>query len=107
MSEAMTTGRMQLDAEAEKTLSRFIDASGPEPLIRGTTIEAYRIAALTAGMGLDEILYDYPSLAEDQVLAAKAYADATPNSGRPFPSMTAKKGMRMARDVTEFLPTRE
>ena len=80
--------------ELEK-LAAYIDSSGGEALISGTRIEAHRIAALLdGGMTVEAVLGDYPSLNERQVLAAKAYADANPKPGRPFPKQTAKAAMR-------------
>jgi hypothetical protein len=71
-----------------------VDASQSPPIIRGTKIEAYRIAALLdGGMSVAEVLEDYPSLTKEQVLAAKAYAEATPKLGRPYPERTAKAAM--------------
>ena len=68
-----------------------------EALIKGTRIEAHRIAALLdGGMPIEEILADYPSLDEAQVSAAKAYADTHPKPGRPYPAMTDKAAMRSA-----------
>ncbi|MBM7327997.1 DUF433 domain-containing protein [Agrobacterium sp. S2] len=83
-----------------KELSKLtdqVDASGKEPVIRGTQIEAYRIAALLdAGVSVKDVLRDYPSLKEDQVVAAKVYAEAHPKAGRPYPKQTAKAAMRAA-----------
>ena len=93
---------------ATAKLLALIDTTGPEPLIAGTTIEAYRIAALLGGMTVAEILQDYPSLEAAQIVAAGTYADSNPKAGRPYPKLTAKKAMREARASTdEFLPTRE
>ncbi|HEY1749708.1 MAG TPA: DUF433 domain-containing protein [Caulobacteraceae bacterium] len=86
-----------VEARARKLeqLSRHIDTSKGEALIKGTGIEAYRIAALLdGGMTMAEVLGDYPSLKEEQALAAKAYADANPKPGRPFPKTTAKAAAR-------------
>jgi uncharacterized protein (DUF433 family) len=77
-------------------LRKEIDTSEKEPVIHGTQIEAYRIAALVDGMSIEEILADYPSLNERQVLAAKAFADANPKKGRPYPKVTAKKSLSEA-----------
>ena len=94
--------------EAAEKLLGLIDTSGREPLIKGTSIEAYRIAALLEGMTVEEILQDYPSLEAQQVLAAKTYAESHPKAGRPYPKVTAKRAMREARgDADDFLPTRE
>jgi uncharacterized protein (DUF433 family) len=93
--------------EATEKLFRLIDSTGEEPVIRGTDINAYRIAALHDGMKLEEIVQDYASLSQQQVLAAKAYSASHPKPGRPYPTTTAKKSMREARaDADPFLPTR-
>lgn len=82
--------------ELEK-LTDQVDLSGKEPVIRGTHIEAHRIAALlNAGATVEEILRDYPSLKEQQVVAARVYAEANPKAGRPYPKQTAKAAMRAA-----------
>jgi len=76
-------------------LTDQIDLSGEEPIIKGTRIETHRIAALLdGGMTVEDVLRDYPSLREDQVLAAKAYAEVNPKLGRPYPRLTAKAAMR-------------
>lgn len=76
-------------------LADQIDASEKEPVIRGTRIEVYRIASLVdAGTSVRDILRDYPSLCEQQVVAAKVYAEANPKAGRPYPKQTAKAAMR-------------
>lgn len=80
--------------ELEDLLSE-IDATSGEVLIRGTRIEAFRIAALLGGgMTVASVLQDYPSLSERQVLAARAYAEANPKVGRPYPETTAKAALR-------------
>ena len=99
--------RVKKNIEATEKLFRLIDRTGDEPVIKGTDINAYRIAALHDGMTVQEILRDYPSLSEPQVLAAKAYAESHPKSGRPYPRSTAKKIMLEARaDAGQFLPAR-
>jgi uncharacterized protein (DUF433 family) len=71
--------------------------SDGEALVRGTNVEVYRIAALLAGgMTLEEICKDYPSLTPEHVATAKAYADAHPKAGRPYPSKTVKRAIRGA-----------
>lgn len=83
-----------------KELDRLVaqvDVSGKEPVIRGTHIEAHRIAALLdAGATVKDVLRDFPSLKEEQVLAARVYAEAHPKAGRPYPKQTAKAAMRAA-----------
>lgn len=99
--------RVKKNIEATEKLFRLIDSTGEEPVIKGTDISAYRIAALHDGMEVEEILLDYPSLSQQQVLAAKAYAESHPKPGRPYPTTTVKKSMREARtDADPFLPTR-
>ena len=78
-------------------LTAQIDLSGKEPLIRGTQIEAHRIAALLeAGATVEDVIRDYPSLKEQQIVAARVYAEAHPKAGRPYPKQTAKAAMRAA-----------
>lgn len=68
-----------------------------EPLLEDTVIEVYRIAALLdGGASVDEILEDYPSLFREQVETARAYADADPKAGRPYPSASVKRALRGA-----------
>lgn len=93
--------------EAVLKSHELVDTSGDEPVIKGTDVNAYRIAALSEGMRTDEILRDYPSLSDAQVAAAKAFAASHPKPGRPYPRITAKGALRTARaDSSEFLPTR-
>jgi uncharacterized protein (DUF433 family) len=99
--------RVKRNIEATEKLFKLIDRTGDEPVIKGTDINAYRIAALHDGMTVEEILRDYPSLSKQQVLAAKAYAESHPKVGRPYPKNTAKRIMWEARaDADQFLPTR-
>lgn len=73
-----------------------LDTHG-NPVLKGTDVEVHRIAALmAAGMSVDSVLQDYPTLTADQVAVSQAYAAAYPKSGRPYPSITAKAAMRAA-----------
>jgi uncharacterized protein (DUF433 family) len=66
-----------------------------ETVLKGTTIEVHRIAALLAGgMAPSEVIEDYPSLSADQVAFAQTYAAAHPKHGRPYPKFTAKAALR-------------
>lgn len=68
-----------------------------EAILKGTNIEAHRIAALLAGgMTPEQVQEDYPSLALDQVMTAKAYGDAYPKTGRPYPGSTVKRALKKA-----------
>src|SRR5208282_61240 len=84
-------------AELAKLADRVEFRADGEPVLRGTDIEVYRIAALLAGgMSVEDIETDYPSLSRDAIEAAKAYADAHPKPGRPYPKTTAKRALREA-----------
>jgi uncharacterized protein (DUF433 family) len=68
-----------------------------EAVLKGTDVELYRIAALLGGgMTPEQICEDYPSLNIEAVAVAKAYADAHPKPGRPYPSGTVKRAIRGA-----------
>lgn len=82
-----------LAALAEKVEFR---ADG-EPLLKGTSIEVYRIAALLdGGSSPQQVLEDYPSLLVQQVEAAQAYAEAYPKAGRPYPRTSVKRALQGA-----------
>lgn len=99
--------RVKRNIEATEKLFKLIDRTGDEPVIKGTDVNVHRIAALHDGMTVEDILRDYPVLREQQVLAAKAYAESHPKAGRPFPKTTAKQAMRDVRaDASAFLPMR-
>ncbi|MFG1304693.1 DUF433 domain-containing protein [Xanthobacter autotrophicus] len=68
-----------------------------EPLLKGTSIEVYRIAALLdGGAAIEQVLEDYPSLSRQEVETAKAYAEAHPKAGRPYPRTSVKLALRGA-----------
>lgn len=68
-----------------------------EAVLKGSGVEVYRIAALlSGGMTPEEICEDYPSLSRDEVAVARAYAEAHPKQGRPYPSTTAKRALKGA-----------
>jgi uncharacterized protein (DUF433 family) len=57
---------------------------GGEPVIRGTRIPVYLVAAmLHQGASVAEILENYPTLTEEAVELARVYARANPKQGRP------------------------
>jgi len=71
--------------------------SDGEAVLKRTGIEVHRIAALlNGGMTAKEICEDYPSLTAEAVATAKAYAEAYPKTGRPYPSKTVKRAIRGA-----------
>lgn len=68
-----------------------------EALLKHTSIEAHRIAALlAAGMSASAVRKDYPTLTDEQIATAKAYAEAYPKSGRPYPAKTVKQAVKGA-----------
>lgn len=68
-----------------------------EAVLKGTDVEVYRVAALLGGgMTPEEIRHDYPSLSPDAVVTAKAYAEAHPKAGRPYPTRTVKRAIKGA-----------
>lgn len=78
----------------EELVAKVEFRSDGEPLLKGTTIEVYRIAALLdGGLAPDEVADDYPSLSRDDIETARAYAGAYPKNGRPYPRTTAKRAL--------------
>jgi len=68
-----------------------------EPLLKGTSVEVYRIVALLdGGAPMEQVLEDYPSLSRNQVETARAYADAYPKAGRPYPRTSVKRALQGA-----------
>ena len=68
-----------------------------EPMLKGTSTEVYRIAALLeGGAPIEQVLEDYPSLSRNQVETAQAYAEAYPKAGRPYPRTSAKRALQGA-----------
>jgi hypothetical protein len=85
------------------TLDRTTQTVDPtEGTIRGTAVEAHRVAALIEkGMQPEDVLRDYPNLTRPQVEAAVAYARANPKQGRPYPARTVKSVLRQGRGGLE------
>jgi len=81
-----------------EAVKAMIDVGGGEPVILGTDIPAYIIAALALGQTTDEIIEDYPGLTAAQIAAASEYAKIYPKPGRPLPTRSFKK---MLSDMAE------
>lgn len=61
--------------------------------VRG--IEVHRIAALLrGGLSVDAVVEEYPFLTHEAVEMARAYAQAFPRPGRPYPRTTAARARR-------------
>lgn len=68
-----------------------------EPVLKGTSVEVYRIAALLeGGATIEQVLEDYPSLSRKQIETAQVYAEAYPKAGRPYPRISAKRALQGA-----------
>ncbi len=86
-------GRLHKLAAAEAMVVEDPEILSGTPVIRGTRIPVYSVAALfDSGTPMTEILEMYPRLVEDQVELASVYAKAVPQRGRPkraaFPAGT-------------------
>jgi uncharacterized protein (DUF433 family) len=76
--------RLHRLAEAEEMVVEDPEILSGTPVIRGTRIPVYSVAALfDAGTSIQEILEMYPRLTAAQVELASIYAKAVPQRGRP------------------------
>jgi uncharacterized protein (DUF433 family) len=62
------------------------------PFIKGTDIDAYRVAAL-AKTSFDEAIFDYPNITKNQIESALLYAKVYPKPGRPYPAQSFKRSI--------------
>jgi uncharacterized protein (DUF433 family) len=69
----------------------MVDVRAGEPVIRGTDIPAYVVAALASGQTTAEIIEDYPGLTPTQIAAVTEYAKIYPKPGRPLPTRSFKR----------------
>jgi uncharacterized protein (DUF433 family) len=90
---------LQLEVEARaKELAALADRvafrKDGEAVLEASDVEVYRIAALLGGgLSPEEVRADYPSLSLQQIADAKAFAEAYPKPGRPFPKTTFKRAL--------------
>jgi len=76
-------------------LKDTIEGDPEDPLIKGTDVEVYRVAALlAAGATASEVKEDYPLLNLEQIKSASDYAQALPKKGRPYPGKSFKRATR-------------
>jgi uncharacterized protein (DUF433 family) len=76
--------RLHKLAEAEEMVVEDPEILSGTPVIRGTRIPVYRVAALfDADTAMKKILEMYPRLTQSQVELASIYAKAVPQRGRP------------------------
>jgi len=79
-----TTERMDRLAAARALVTTDPDVLGGRPVIRGTRIPVYDVAAsVAAELPTDRILAAYPALDADKIELAALYAKANPARGRP------------------------
>jgi uncharacterized protein (DUF433 family) len=78
--------------EARAMVVSSPEVLGGTPVIRGTRVPVYDVAAsVAAGIPRDRILAAYPTLKPDQLELAALYADAVPPRGRPRTRREAPK----------------
>ncbi|MBP2236396.1 uncharacterized protein (DUF433 family) [Sinorhizobium kostiense] len=79
-----TSERLDDLAAAREVVSTSPDALGGTPVIRGTRVPVYDVAAsVAAGHPVERILDTWPSLDAEMVRLAVIYAEANPLRGRP------------------------
>jgi uncharacterized protein (DUF433 family) len=85
MVAKMRSQAARLD-RAKKIVAINPHIRGGEPVIRGTRIGVYEVAAMVEGASdneIDEILAGYPTLKREHIDLARLYAAAHPRRGRP------------------------
>jgi uncharacterized protein (DUF433 family) len=98
-----TCERLRRLGEARALVVRSPDILSGTPVIRGTRVPVYDVAAsVSAGIPMGRILAAYPSLDADKVELAALYGDANPPRGRPRQSEPPEK----ARVVSEHRRSR-
>lgn len=81
VSSAMTgLGKL---AAAHRRIAVDPDIRGGMPVVRGTRIGVYEVAAARVADGIEAVLEDFPALTREDVEAAEIYAQAHPRMGRP------------------------
>lgn len=83
----------------------IVARQGEDPVIKGTGISVYRVAALAQGQSIEEILQDFPSLDAGNVERAVSYATAYPKVGRPYPTRSFARSAGALADMGAFGPS--
>lgn len=86
------TGLCKL-AGANRRIAIDPEVRGGMPVVRGTRVGVYEVAAALEADGMEAVLEDFPTLTREDVEAAKIYARAHPRMGRP---RTARVGRLVA-----------
>jgi len=77
--------------------NRVAVADNGKAVLDARGVEVHRIAALLrGGLSVDAVVEEYPFLSQDAVETARAYAQAFPRPGRPYPRTTAARARREA-----------
>jgi uncharacterized protein (DUF433 family) len=90
-------------AELVRLREAVEDGPNGEPLLRGTNVPVYRIAALVQAPregrpDTSEARKGFPSLSDEQITTAYSYSLAYPKKGRPYPA----KSLKSMLDEIEF-----
>lgn len=84
---AETWNRLHRLAAAHDAVASDPHILGGTPVLKGTRVPVYAVAAqVAAGVPLERIREDYPSLDDEKIELATIYAKANPPRGRPSPS---------------------
>jgi hypothetical protein len=93
-------------AELTELQNRFALADNGKAVLDIRGVEVHRIAALLrGGLSVDAVVEEYPFLSHDAVETARAYAQAFPRPGRPYPRTTVARARRAeALELPEEVP---
>jgi uncharacterized protein (DUF433 family) len=88
--------RLQRLNAARAQVSVDDEILGGTPIIRGTRVPIYDVAAsVAAGNPMERILSAYPNLDREQVELAALFAEANPQRGRPRQRIVPPLGMKV------------
>lgn len=93
-------------SELDELQNKVARAGNGTPVLDARGVEVHRIAALLrGGLSVDAVVEEYPFLSRDAVETARAYAQAFPRPGRPYPRTTAARARREAEmELPEQVP---
>lgn len=92
--ENRTDAAVVKDVVAAAARIRSIASDDPEPLIVGSRVPVYLVAALRQGQSVEEIKEDLPELSLDQIERAISYAATKPRrSGPHYPTRSFKRAL--------------
>ncbi|WP_192800829.1 DUF433 domain-containing protein [Brucella tritici] len=94
-----TSKRLDDLAAARELVSASPDTLGGTPVIKGTRVPVYDVAAsVVADLPMERILETWPSLDAEKVRLAAIYAEANPLRGRPRVSADLPEGSTIIAD---------